>query len=84
LLDQDFHHYTGLFTFGEGKSNNISYTVALSRNNTYTNPIFPLGGSEFMLSARFSLPYSLWNGIDYATVYEILLDLPSPKVNSPV
>ena len=62
------NYYTGLFTFGEGKSNNVSYTVALSRNNTYTNPIFPLGGSEFMLSARFSLPYSLWNGIDYANL----------------
>ena len=62
------NYYTGLFTFGEGKSNNISYTVALSRNNTYTNPIFPLGGSEFVLSARFSLPYSLWNGVDYANL----------------
>ena len=62
------NYYTGLFTFGEGKSNNVSYTVALSRNNTYTNPIFPLGGSEFMLSARFSLPYSLWNGVDYANL----------------
>ena len=62
------NYYTGLFTFGEGKSNNISYTVALSRNNTYTNPIFPLGGSEFMLTASFSLPYSLWNGVDYANL----------------
>ena len=62
------NYYTGLYTFGEGKSNNVSYTVALSRNNTYTNPIFPLGGSEFMLSARFSLPYSLWNGVDYANL----------------
>ena len=32
------NYYTGLFTFGEGKSNNISYTVALSRDNTFTNP----------------------------------------------
>ena len=62
------NYYTGLFTFGEGKSHNVSYTVALSRNNTYTNPIFPLGGSEFVLSARFSLPYSLWNGVDYANL----------------
>ena len=60
------NYFTGLFTFGQGKSNNIAYTVALSRNNTFTNPIFPLGGSEFVLSARFSLPYSLWNGVDYS------------------
>ena len=62
------NYYTGLFPFGDGNSNNLSYTVALSRNNTFTNPIFPLGGSEFVISARFSLPYSLWNGIDYANL----------------
>ena len=62
------NYFTGLFTFGQGKSNNIAYTVALSRNNTFTNPIFPLGGSEFILSARFSLPYSLWNGVDYSNL----------------
>ena len=65
------NYYTGLFPFGDGNSNNLSYTVALSRNNTYTNPIFPLGGSEFVISARFSLPYSLWNGIDYANLGEL-------------
>ena len=65
------NYYTGLFTFGEGKSNNVSYTVALSRNNTFTNPIFPLGGSEFLLSARFTLPYSLWNGVDYENLGEL-------------
>ncbi len=65
------NYYTGLFPFGDGSSNNLSYTVALSRNNTFTNPIFPLGGSEFVLSARFSLPYSLWNGIDYANLGDL-------------
>ncbi len=65
------NYYTGLFPFGDGNSNNLSYTVALSRNNTFTNPIFPLGGSEFVLSARFSLPYSLWNGVDYANLGDL-------------
>ncbi len=65
------NYYTGLFPFGDGSSNNLSYTVALSRNNTFTNPIFPLGGSEFVLSARFSLPYSLWNGVDYANLGDL-------------
>ena len=65
------NYFTGLFTFGQGKSNNVSYTVALSRNNTFTNPIFPLGGSEFLISARFSLPYSLWNGVDYANLGDL-------------
>ena len=37
------NYYTGLFTFGDGVSNNLFYAVALSRNNTFTNPIFPVG-----------------------------------------
>ena len=60
------NYYTGLFTFGDGRSNNIAYTASLSRNNTYTNPIYPLGGSLFELSGKFTLPYSLFNKIDYA------------------
>ena len=60
------NYYTGLFTFGDGSSNNLNYTIALSRNNTYTNPIFPVGGSKFMISAKFTPPYSLINGIDFS------------------
>ncbi len=60
------NYYTGLFTFGDGKSHNIAYTAALTRNNTYTNPVFPMGGSSFELKGKFTLPYSLFNGIDYA------------------
>jgi len=62
------NYYTGLFTFGDGNSNNIAYTATLSRNNTYTNPIYPLGGSSFELSGKFTLPYSLFNNIDYANL----------------
>ena len=60
------NYYTGLFTFGDGKSNNIFYQINLTRDNTYVNPIFPLGGSQFSISAKLSLPYSLFNDIDYA------------------
>ncbi|MDB2702460.1 outer membrane protein assembly factor BamA [Flavobacteriaceae bacterium] len=59
------NYFTGLFTFGNGVSNNLSYTVALSRNNTYTNPIFPTGGSSFVVSAKLTPPYSLFNDVDY-------------------
>lgn len=62
------NYFTGLFTFGDGVSNNINYTVTLSRNNTYTNPIFPLGGSNFSISGKFSPPYSLFNKIDYSAL----------------
>ena len=66
-----FQHYdlknynTGLFTFGDGYSNNLAYTIGLSRNNTFNDPIFPLGGSSFNITAKLSLPYSLFNGVDY-------------------
>ena len=62
----DLNNYnTGLFTFGDGFSNNLSYSVGLSRNNTSVDPIFPTGGSNFSLTAKFSLPYSLFNNVDY-------------------
>ena len=60
------NYYTGLFTFGNGVSNNLFYAIALSRNNTYTNPIFPVGGSSFTVGAKFSFPYSLVSNIDYS------------------
>jgi len=69
-----FQHYdlknynTGLFTFGNGDSNNLSYTIGLSRNNTRNDPIYPVGGSNFSVSAKFSLPYSLFNNVDYGAL----------------
>ena len=67
----DLQNYnTGLFTFGDGTSNNLSYTVGLTRNNLYNDPIFPTGGSSFSASAKFSFPYSLVNGVDYEALKE--------------
>lgn len=63
----DLNNYnTGLFTFGDGASRNLAYTVGLSRNSKGVNPIYPTYGSEFSISGKFTLPYSLFNGIDYA------------------
>jgi len=62
------NYYTGLFTFGDGISNNLFYAVALSRNNTYTNPIFPVGGSTFTIGAKLTFPYSLVDNVDYANL----------------
>jgi outer membrane protein insertion porin family len=62
----DLNNYnTGLFTFGNGSSRNLAFTVGLSRNNKGVNPIFPTSGSEFNISAKFTLPYSAFNGVDY-------------------
>lgn len=71
-----FQHYdlknynTGLFTFGDGYSNNLSYTIGLSRNNLFTDPIYPIGGSSFSISAKMSIPYSLFNDVDYKALKE--------------
>ncbi len=71
-----FQHYdlknynTGLFTFGDGYSNNLSYTLGLSRNNTFNDPIFPTGGSSFSATAKLSIPYSLFNDTDYEALRE--------------
>ncbi|MDR7209206.1 outer membrane protein insertion porin family [Flavobacterium piscis] len=65
----DLNNYnTGLFTFGNGASRNLAYTIGLSRSNKGVNPIFPTYGSEFSISAKVTPPYSLFNGVDYANL----------------
>lgn len=53
------------FSFQNGASRNLAYTVALTRNSKGVNPIFPTTGSEFSISGKFTPPYSLFNGVDY-------------------
>ncbi len=71
-----FQHYdlknynTGLFTFGDGSSNNLAYTIGLSRDNTNFDPIYPTGGSKFAITAKLSLPYSAFNSVDYTALKE--------------
>lgn len=63
----DLNNYnTGLFTFGDGSSRNLSYTIGFSRNNKGHNPIFPTSGAEIGVTGKFTFPYSLFNGVDYA------------------
>jgi len=69
-----FQHYdlqnynTGLFTFGNGSSNNLAYTLGISRNNTAVDPIYPEQGSSWSLTAKFSFPYSAVNNVDYTAL----------------
>ncbi|MGB0949464.1 MAG: BamA/OMP85 family outer membrane protein, partial [Marinirhabdus sp.] len=69
-----FQHYnlknynTGLFTFGDGFSNNLAYTVGLSRSNTDVNPIYPRTGSDFSITAKVTFPYSAFNGVSYGAL----------------
>ncbi|WP_339845428.1 POTRA domain-containing protein [uncultured Dokdonia sp.] len=62
----DLQNYnTGLFTFGNGSSENLAYTIGLSRSEVFGGRIFPTGGSEISVTAKLTLPYSAWNGTDY-------------------
>lgn len=51
---------SGYFGFNTGTSNNLSFKLALNRYSL-DQPIFPRSGSNFMLSAQFTPPYSLFN-----------------------
>lgn len=64
------NYQSALFNFPNGFSNNLAYTVGLSRNNVGVNPIYPTYGSSFSVTGKFTLPYSLWNGVDYANLAE--------------
>lgn len=65
----DLNNYNiGLFKFGNGSARNFAYTIGLSRNNKGVNPIFPMYGSEFSVSAKFTPPYSLFDGVNYANL----------------
>lgn len=67
----DLNNYnTGLFTFGDGYANNLSYTVGLNRNNTYNDPIYPTGGSNFDVRLKLSIPYSVFSKVDYTALKE--------------
>lgn len=62
------NYNTGLFTFGDGFSNNLAYTIGLVRDNTTVNPIYPMGGSQFSMTAKLTPPWSLFSGTDFATL----------------
>ena len=60
------------FLISDGNCNNINMTFTLNRTST-DNTFFPRQGSEFLLSATFTPPYSLWEKKDYknlATNYQ--------------
>ena len=62
------NYITNLFTFGDGFSNNLAYTIGVSRDNTTVNPIYPLGGSQFALTAKLPPPWSLFSSTDFGNL----------------
>jgi outer membrane protein insertion porin family len=65
----NFKNYrTGLFNFGNGTSNSLAYTIGISRSSAGPGLIFPLTGSVFEITGKFTPPYSLFNNKDYASL----------------
>ncbi len=62
----DFKNYNiGLFNFGNGSANSLSYTFGLSRESLAGGKIFPRGGSSFQLRFKATPPYSLFSDKDF-------------------
>lgn len=59
--------YSGVFSFSDGYSNNISYSISLSRNSIDA-PIYPRHGSEISLSLQITPPYSAFQNKNYNTI----------------
>ena len=55
------------FLMSNGNCNNINLGITLARNST-DNQIYPRQGSEFVLSATLTPPYSLFIDKDYANL----------------
>lgn len=59
-----------LFQFGQslgfetGDANSLTFNTTIARRSS-DNPMYPRMGSDISLSASFTLPYSLFNNIDY-------------------
>jgi len=56
--------YSGYFIFDDGKANNLSFSLSLSRNST-DQQIYPRSGSDFSASLQFTPPYSLFRHHSY-------------------
>lgn len=65
----DFNDFNnGLFNFGNGASNSLNYTMGISRSSQGPSRIFPLTGSNFELTAKFTPPYSLFLNKDFKQI----------------
>jgi outer membrane protein insertion porin family len=57
--------------FSNGKSTNVNFKIALNRSSI-DQPIFPRSGSNFLLSAAFTPPWSAMRGINEADIFRLI------------
>ncbi len=60
----NINEYQFFADFNNGVANNLSFKVTLARNSI-DQPLYPRSGSNIMLSAQFTPPYSKFNNLDY-------------------
>jgi outer membrane protein insertion porin family len=66
----DLHEWpASYYGFSNGRSNNLSWRITLSRNST-DQPFYPRRGSDFSIGLQITPPYSLFrsSGTDYAAM----------------
>ncbi len=81
----NFKNYrSGLFNFGNGKSNELAYTIGLSRSSAGPGRIYPLTGSIFEVSGKFTPPYSLFSDKDFAGLKERSQELQAIRAERPL
>lgn len=64
----DVNNYGSIFAFADGIANLLTYQYTISRNSI-SDPIYPRSGSNFLVSGKFTPPYSLFDNLsddDYA------------------
>ncbi len=65
LKDYTFYGASAIFGFRNGYTNNFHYDLTFGRRSSGPNPYFPLTGSDFILTMKFTPPYSFFTGINY-------------------
>ena len=61
----------GNLQYENGSSNNLNYTIGLTRNSAGPDPIFPQSGSEINLAFTTTLPYSAFKDKDYTKISDV-------------
>jgi outer membrane protein insertion porin family len=57
------------FVVSDGACNKISLDLSLQRNSI-DNPLYTRYGSQFLTSVSLTPPYSMWDGVDYASMLD--------------
>ncbi len=67
------NYYSNFFAFRNGVSRNLAYTIELSRDNRggIMPAIYPQSGAYLSLSGKFTVPYSLFNNVDYKNLEDM-------------